>query len=192
MKKVFALCLALALSLSLMACASSTSNSAGSGESSSPAVEYTTVKSIESNLSLKFPTTWKHTDLNDDASIGLALPSKEYYYVVIEEKNTDFPAGFTLGEYIGIVSTSMSGAVENAKLSSTQDVEIAQGIKAKQFDLAGSMQAGLQTIDVKYLVTCFEAEGSFYQLIAWTLEKDFADAKPTFDEITNSASFTSA
>lgn len=147
-----------------------------------------TIKSDVTGLSLEFPKSWKKEELNDVASIEMARLSKEQYMVVIEEEMADFEDGITVDDYAEIILENMSAAVEGSGNPTIKEVTIADGIVAKQFELAGT----ISKIKAKYLVTCVENDGVFYQFTAWSLQSKYDAAKPVFDTILDTISFGKA
>ncbi|MCL2884124.1 MAG: hypothetical protein FWF49_01385, partial [Oscillospiraceae bacterium] len=143
------------------------------------------IKSTDSNLSLTFPASWSKQDMNDQATIQMALPSKEQYLMVIEESASDFASDFTLADYTSSVLTSMSAKLTGPNAPAINDAAVGGGSPAKQFELTGT----LQQINLKYLVTCVELDGIFYQLIAWSTASKYDAARPAFDTILASLTF---
>ena len=176
MKKVLSIVLAAVMLLCLTSCFSSGGNDG-----------VQTIRSSGSTLTMEFPKTWKTQKLNDEASIEMALASKEQYLVVLEESREHFAEGFTLNGYITLVKESMEPAVEGAQSTAIRDVQVGT-LNAKQFDISGSVSG----IKVTYLVTCFEANNIFYQVVAWSLQSKYTEAKAAFNTILGSVAFASS
>jgi hypothetical protein len=144
-----------------------------------------TVQSENSSLSMDFPKSWKETNLNDIATIQMAAVLKEQYMIVIEESALDFDESFTLDDYTAIIVENMKAGVEGAEEPILSDITVGSSVPAKQFELTGTVDK----IKVKYLITCIENNGVFYQVITWSLQSRYDEAKPVFDEILTSVTF---
>ena len=142
-------------------------------------------KSSSSGLSVDFPDTWKETELNDIAILEMSRVAKEQYMIVIEEDGSNLNNDFTLGDYTEIIKNNMTGAVEDAEVSTLSDVTIDGRLTTKQFELSGSVQK----IKVKYLVTCMKNDNTFYQFISWSTQSKYAEAKPVFESILKTVTF---
>lgn len=148
--------------------------------------ETQTVYSAKSALAMDFPKSWKQqNDLNEEASVQMGYPVKEQYMIVLEESTDDFVDDFTLDDYISIVFSNMQVSVEVSENTEITDITINDNLNAKQFEIAGAVEK----IKIKYLITCVEYNGVFYQITAWSLQSKYDAAKPVFDEILNSISF---
>lgn len=145
-----------------------------------------TVQSGNSSLSLDFPKSWRETDLNDIATIKMAAIAKEQYMIVIEETSVNFAENFTLDDYTSIILGNTKQMLIDFEEPSVNEVMIGDNLAAKQFELTGTLE---NKIKVKYLVTCVENDGVFYQITAWSLQSTYDEAKPVFDDILKSATF---
>ena len=144
-----------------------------------------TVKSDRSSLSMEFPNSWKEASLHDVATIQMAFAAKEQYMIVIEESASDFDDGFTIDDYAAIILENMKTTVEVTGDSTITDTTIGGNLAAKQFELAGS----IEKVKAKYLVTCIENDGIFYQFTAWSLQSKYDEAKPAFEDVLKSIAF---
>ena len=143
------------------------------------------ITSEETSLSMEFPTSWKKSDLNSDATIQMARLEKEQYLIVFEESTVDFIDEITLDEYVDLAKYQMEAGVETTSEAVVKDVKLGTDIVAKQFELEGVVDK----IKVKYLVTCVENDDYFYQFITWSLQSKYDECKPVFDQILNSIAF---
>ena len=175
MKKILSsLVLALVISLSLASCSL--------GDDSA----MQTVKSTNSDLTLEIPASWSEQNLNSIASIQMARLTKEQYLITIEESAIDFADEFTLEEYSSIIMGNMQNAVTDLEgIPVIEDVKVGNDIDAKQFELT----CAVDKIKVKYLVTCIDVDGTFYQFVQWSLQSKYDAAKPVFDDILKSTIF---
>jgi hypothetical protein len=147
--------------------------------------EVQTVTSEYSKLSVDFPKSWVEMSLNDVASIQMALAVKEQYMIVIEENSIDFEESFTVDDYSEVVLENMKVAVKTSENPVVSTTTIGSGLDARQFELTGSVDK----INVKYLVTCVENNGVFYNFTAWSLLSKYDAAKTVFETILKSAAF---
>ena len=145
-----------------------------------------TIKSSESNMTLTFPGTWTTEELNTQASIEMACMEKEQYMIVIEESAVDYE--YTIDDYASIILNNMKATVETADIPVITDITIGDNIPAKQFELAGVVDK----IKAKYFVVCVKANDIFYQVVSWSLQSKYDEAKTAFIEILNSANFNGA
>lgn len=144
-----------------------------------------TIKSDASSISFVFSSDWSEVSLVEDASIEMANLAAEKYFVVIEESVVDFEDDFTIEDYAKIIMDQMESGIENGEKTGPEKVTIGDNIPAVQYELAGS----IDKIKIKYVLTCFEHDGIFYQALAWSLQSKYDDVKPDFLKVLNSVSF---
>jgi len=186
MKKILILAFVLVLaftSLTLTACEAFI-EAFNEGFHGTPDEETQTVNSSESELSMEFPKSWKKETLHEDASVQMGHLAREQYMMVFEEPVSDFPLGFTLGDYADVILESMADTVDTDSAPSIKNTQIG-GISAKQFEISGTVD----DLEISYLVTMIEHDGMIYQFCAWVLEKRYEYAKPIFDSILDSIDF---
>ena len=143
------------------------------------------IQSGESGLVMVFPKSWSKYELHDEATIQMCNMLKDQYFIVLEEDSIDFASDYTLEHYVSTIFENMRVGIDTSDKADFKDVVVGKNIKAKQFELA----AIVEKIKVKYLVTCTEVDGIYYQFTAWSTQSKYDDAKPVFEEILDSASF---
>jgi hypothetical protein len=180
MKKKFLPVAALVLAFALLGGC----GSVGDGLNS-PASPQTITSSI-SSLSLEFPSSWQEIDLNTGSSIEIARLAKEQFLLVREEPSVYFGDGYTLDEYAELVKALIETSAEAPESSATTDIVI-NGIPAKQFE----QSCIVEKVKLKYLITCFEHDGTFYRFSAWSLLSLYDEAKPVFEGILETITFDS-
>ena len=144
-----------------------------------------TLKSDLSPISVTFPGDWKDSSLVEDASIEMANYAAEKYFVIIEETSVDFADGFTYEDYAKLIMDQMSSNITDAEVSGPESVTVGNNIPAVQYELAGT----IEQVKIKYLLTCFENDGVFYQALAWSLQSAYQGVKSDFIGILGSISF---
>ena len=102
----------------------------------------------------------------------------------LEKTAADFDTDFTVDDYIAIIVENMKTNIGDAECSEVKDAMIGIGgtLSAKQFEISGSVDK----IKAKYFVTCFKSGGVFYQVMAWSLQTKYGEAKVVFDTILES------
>lgn len=142
----------------------------------------TEVMSADGALSIMVPGLWDLTsqELNDEADIAVSYASKEQYVIVLAESKQDFDE-MTLEAYFSMIEEHMSGSVEDADWSATEDITI-NGCDAKQAELAGTFE----NIKIKYWVTIVETPNYFSQIIGWTMQSKAEENEPVIKNIINS------
>jgi len=179
MKKIIYAALAVCLLASFSAC----SLLPGAGGDQTKPEEKQTVTSPESTLTMQFPAQWEQNDeLHEEASIKMNLLSKEMYMIVLEESAEDFTDDFTLAAYADVIQTSMLGQLTDGETTEVGETTVGDALSALQFELMGAVN----NIKVKYQVTCFQTDETFYQVIAWSLKSRYDDAVPVFSDILQS------
>ncbi|MDR1002603.1 MAG: YcxB family protein [Oscillospiraceae bacterium] len=131
---------------------------------------------------ISVPSSWTELDLNDAASFQMGNPRKEQYMIIISEPVADFGYDFELEDYADALGEYMSGNIDSAMKSQAAETVIGTNIKAIQFEIEGSIQG----IDAKYLVTCAQIGDSYYQFTAWSLQSEYENVVPVFNDILGS------
>ena len=185
MKKFLVSILALTLILTVLTGCNTVMEGFNKGIDSADTGEVQTITSSKSGLSLDFPESWKTAEMNELATIQMALMIKEQYMMVIEEAASDFEDDFTVGEYSEIIMKNMKAALDAAEGLEIKDATVATDLAAKQFELAGSVEK----VKIKYFVTCVKNDGVFYQFISWSIQSKYDEAKPVFENILKSITF---
>lgn len=181
MKKIIYAALAVCLLASFSAC----SLLPGAGGDRTEPEKTQTVTSPESALTMQFPAQWEQNDeLHEEASIKMNLMSNEMYMIVLEESAEDFADDFTLVAYADVIQTSMLGQLTNGETTEVGDTTVGESLAALQFELTGEVNK----IKVRYQITCFRTDETFYQVIAWSLKSRYDDAVPVFNDILQSVS----
>ena len=168
--------------------------------------EFQTVWSTKSSLSFEFPTSWSDASIGDASTIYMGHERNLWFFSVIEEPVAHYIGEFTFDDYVSLVlemavetyddlgeslayqleeheMTSWDSSVSN--VSDIIDLDIGDGISAKQFEVSGTVLGYEKT----YQVTCLVANNVYYTLIAYTVESSFDDARTVFNGILNSISF---
>ncbi len=129
----------------------------------------------------------KTTNLNDVASMQYMSKTKEAYVVVIEDAKEDLEADGTkyanLKEFHDYVIESLIS--EDPKAQESKPTEFQQnGNKFYQTDLNATLQTeDGKEIKVTYLITYVESKTHYYQVLCWTLAKNYNDLVSDFKKI---------
>ena len=160
-----------------------TSCTSGLADDESSADKYQTVKSYNSNITMEFPKDW------DDDGHQLAYASIEMYsysrnqaVIVVEENMEDFVDDITIDDYAWFVLQSVQDVFGTTQIPAIEDIQIGDGIYGKQFEISGEIEYRKLT----YLATCAEAKGIMVQFRIVSLQSEYDEMKPIFDNILNS------
>ncbi|MDR0782398.1 MAG: hypothetical protein LBE83_01375 [Propionibacteriaceae bacterium] len=156
----------------------------GSTVASTPAEDVQTVTSELTGLTLDFPTNWESVEVHATATIQMADVAGEFYALVLEESKEGVEEGVTLADYTTVVLDQMM-----ANLGATEAPEVTDSvigdIAVQQYVLAGVASE----VELTYLVTTFETEAGFTQILIWTYTTKFEEAQAQFDAIVASLRF---
>ena len=148
--------------------------------------ETQTITSPISSISLTFPSAWTEADFGPNATIEMMHMAKERAVSVIEDSSADYASGFTLHDYIELLKSIFESTAGEPVISATTDI-VVSGISAKQFEVS----CVIEKARLVYLITCFERNGTFYRIGAWTTPSKYDEAKPVFDSILQTITFDS-
>ena len=149
------------------------------------AEKYKTIKSSTSNLTFEVPASWTETKSSPITSAEATDTSNGNGFFVIEEPADHFVDGFTLDDYSLLVLGEVMKNVGTDAAPTINDVVICNDIKAKQFEISGSVE-GVKAIS--YFVIA-KVNGIFYQIHGSSYAKNYDDAKPTYITIIDSIDF---
>ena len=147
---------------------------------------YQTLNVSESGLTIQIPANWVVGHSSQDAVLEMNDPAQNKGFFVIEELKEDFADGFALEDYVTAIRQNMSVNSDTPEAPEIIDVQIGDGISARQF----VMSITLNYTKLSYQVTCVDANGYFFQFIGWSVRSEYAKAETVFNDILGNISFT--
>jgi hypothetical protein len=147
---------------------------------------FQTMTSPTSSISLTFPGAWTEIDFGPNATIEMMHTAKERAMSVVEESSADYASGFTIHDYTELLKSVFESTAGEPVISTTTNVIIGE-ISAEQFEVSCVIEKN----KLVYLITCFERDGTFYRIGAWTTPSKYDEAKPVFDSILETVTFHS-
>ena len=118
-------------------------------------------------------------DLHDEAELELGDLVANEYLIVLREPKADFDG--SLQSYAEFVA-------ENMQEASDSDAEL----KFEHVSLGGcpglrvSFPGVVDRLRLRYDLTCVETADAYCQVVCWTTQSRFAQAKPRFDAVLES------
>jgi hypothetical protein len=153
----------------------------------------TQVVIIEDRYSLELPTFLKiGKNINDEASLQYQNRLMDFYVIVIDEPKDELSEVLIENEIEEKYSDDFTGysqllldgfefSIENARIQELSTTEI-NSMPAKLITINGKVEG----FDIFYYVGFFEGKETYYQVLAWTLERKEEKFKESMSKIMNS------
>jgi hypothetical protein len=141
------------------------------------------IKATDGQSQISVPDDWEaRQDLNQEATLQAGSLPKNVFLIVIPDNKQNFT---NFAEYSKIASSGVVSNVQSATIEGPKNLTVNGRVNSRQalqYKIKGSVD-GLKVI---YLYTNIEGKTQYYQVMAWTIESEFARNEPLFQQITQS------
>ena len=145
------------------------------------AVQKQEIASDDGKLKVTTSGFWvKKTDLNKEAKLQAACPSKDLYVVVITDSKSTI-GDMTLPEHHKRTRDHMLQKMSSSSATIPLSLNI-DGHPALEDEVTGTENGAILT----FLHTTVDGGDNFYQILAWTAKSHWAAHKGELDEVTQS------
>jgi hypothetical protein len=127
-----------------------------------------------SDFSIEIPDYLKESDMvASDGLIQYYIKENDcfFYFVVFEDKKSDYETDFGLKEFYEYIANDiLHNYLDYGSLNPPIDTVI-NGIKAKQFEIYGSLKIPEGDNNVVFLETIYEMDSVFFEVRSWCCYK---------------------
>jgi hypothetical protein len=142
-----------------------------------------TITDKNKSISVVKPSFWMEINtLNEAATIQIANPLAEAYFIIISEARADFPKDYTLKEYSELTRNFIKNSTVNYSEKHDDSLRKINGMKAMKYII----DAKVDNVEIRYWHISVASKNHFYQLIPWSLTDKMSGNEDNFIKIVKS------
>ncbi len=141
------------------------------------------LRNEESDVQLTLPEGWVDVqNLRPDADLYVAREDRTMYVLVLADPKRSEVGTFSLENNATQYLSFLDRGLSNERPERATNMTSLNGLDAVQYEVRGR----IDNVPIVYLHTTVEGETNYYQVVAWTTAREYADARGELQDVIES------